>query len=94
MDKDKIHYVQEYNAVKDGFYNFFGNKGYKLEPAVSIASKVDPSVFLVGSCTNIFKQFVFGNTINYTGHALVQPAINSKYIPDISVGDIFFENNA
>lgn len=88
MDKDKIHYVQEYNAVKDGFYNFFGNKGYKLEPAVSIASKVDPSVFLVGSCTNIFKQFVFGNTINYTGHALVQPAINSKYFPDISVDAI------
>lgn len=88
MVKDKIDYIQEYNSIKDGFLVFFCGKGYELEPGVSIASKVDPSVFLVGSCTNVFKQRVFGDSISYSGHALVQPAINSKYFPDFNVDSI------
>ncbi len=78
-----MNYTQEYNNLKSEFWNFFLPKGYKHEPAVPLNSKVDPSVFLVGSCTNIFKQYFLNNAINPYGHALIQPGVNTKQIrPD------------
>ncbi|GEM_PF-5020983 len=72
--------TQEYSRLKSDFWNFFLSNGYQQEPAVPLNSKVDPSVFLVGSCTNIFKQYFLNHTINPQGHALIQPVVNTKQI--------------
>ena len=78
-----MNYTQEYNTLKSDFWDFFLTRGYKQEPAAPLNSKVDPSVFLVGSCTNIFKQYFLNNAINPQGHALIQPAVNTKQMrPD------------
>lgn len=77
-----MHYIEENNKVKSNFLKFFTEKGYIVEPSVALNSKIDPSVFLVGNCTNIFKQYLLSKTISDNGHVLVQPSINSKKIPD------------
>jgi hypothetical protein len=53
-----------------------------------VASKIDPTVFLVGNATNVFKQYFLNGKINKTGHIIIQPAINSKYLPDPNSCDI------
>ena len=83
-----MRYLEETNKVKSDFLNFFKANGYVLEPSVALNSKIDPSVFVVGSCTNVFKPHVLNKDIANTGHALVQPAINSKKFPDFSSQDI------
>ncbi|MBR4507376.1 MAG: hypothetical protein IKP24_02470 [Alphaproteobacteria bacterium] len=77
-----MHYTEENNRIKSDFITFFKEKGYVLEPSVALNSKIDPSVFLVGNCTNVFKQRLLNQNIGNSGHVLVQPAINSKKIPD------------
>lgn len=77
-----MHYREENDKIRSNFITFFKEKGYVLEPSVALNSRIDPSVFLVGSCTNVFKQRLLNKNIAVGGHILVQPAINSKKIPD------------
>lgn len=79
-----MEYTARYHQLQDDFVNFFGNRGYALEPSVPLNSKIDPTVFVIGSCTNVFKQFLLGKPISDAGHMLVQPSVNSKYLPDIT----------
>ena len=79
----EMEYTEEFNKLKSNFVRFITlEKGYKLEPVLPLNSRVDSTVFLIGSCTNVFKPYFLSNTIEGCGHALIQPGINTK--------DIFF----
>ena len=83
-----MHYVEENNKIKSGFLTFFKEKGYIIESSVALNSKIDPSVFVVGNCTNVFKQRLLNKNISDRGHILEQPSINSKKFPDFTSNDI------
>ena len=88
-----MEYTKEFNELKGNFTQFITlQKGYKLEPTLPLDSKVDPTVFLIGSCTNVFKPYFLSNRIEDSGHALVQSGINTKQlsITDMSQPQRFY----
>ena len=75
-----IDYVKENNYVKKMFFNYLKESGYEILDCVAVNSKIDSSVFLVGSCTNVFKPIFLSDRISDFGHFIIQPSINSKYV--------------
>jgi hypothetical protein len=83
-----MNYIKENDYVKNSFTEFFVNNGFKMEESIALNSKIDSSVFLVGSCTNVFKQYFLNRNIHNHGHVLVQPSINSKYLSNLYDSDM------
>lgn len=75
-----MNYIKENDFVKNSFTEFFMDIGFKKVDSVELNSKIDSSVFLIGSCTNIFKQYFLNGNIHSNGHVLVQPSINKEKI--------------
>lgn len=64
-------------AVATEFREFFEARGYDEVPSVSVASKVDPTVRLVGSSTSIFKQRISTCDLAHPGSFVVQTAVRT-----------------
>lgn len=73
--------------IKDDFQKFYKEDNYSIIDPVAVNSKIDPSVFLVGSCTNVFKH-KFLNNSNGNRYVLVQPSLNSKYLTNLYTDNI------
>lgn len=73
--------------IKEEFKNFYKDNNYKILEPVSINSKIDPTVFLVGSCTNVFKSIFLNKDVDSNGFIIVQPSVNSKFLENIYSDD-------
>ena len=69
--------------IIEEFKKFYKDNNYKILDSVAVNSKIDPTVFLVGSCTSVFKTIFLNNEVDMNGYIVVQPSINSKFLENI-----------
>lgn len=69
--------------IEENFKSFFSSKGYIEESDVKLTSKVDTSVFLVGSTISVFKPLLLNEKNSGVGHYLVQRAIRTRVLKDL-----------
>lgn len=71
--------IIEHEKLDREFYSFFTRRGYtKLDP-VGITSRVDDTVYLVNSATNLFKPFISNND---TRIFVAQPSMRTQILND------------
>jgi len=64
----------------NSFKNFFSVMGYIEHTPVGINSKIDESVYFVGSTISVFKKYILTNTIPLNGYYLSQRCIRTQNI--------------
>lgn len=69
--------------IREDFKKFYRDNNYKILDPVSVNSKIDPTVFLVGSCTSVFKSIFLNKEVDSNGFIIAQPSVNSKFLENI-----------
>lgn len=52
-----MYWIEKNKQIIESFLGFYSSKAYSPLASVAVSSRVDPTVFLVNSATNLFKQF-------------------------------------
>ena len=69
----------EHETLEKKFASFFASHGYTELDAVDIASRVDKTVYLVNSATNLFKLFLSNGD---TRIFVAQPSMRTQILHD------------
>ena len=78
FDTEKNKYYAEF--IIDSFKEHFRFRGYEEHQPVQINSKIDDSVYFIGSTISVFKKYLLSNTIDPIGYFLVQRCIRTQNI--------------
>lgn len=78
------HCIKKQNEILvNGFKNMFASKGYLEVNEVKITSKIDSSVFFVGSTISVLKPYLLNGNIPEKGLFIVQRAIRTRMLKDL-----------
>ncbi|MFB5759346.1 hypothetical protein [Paenibacillus medicaginis] len=80
MDSGKFsaqHIRMNHQNIIDRFNSYYESKGFVKHAPVSINSKMDPSVYLIGSTISVLKPYLFAGEIPDRGFYLVQRCIRT-----------------
>ena len=71
--------VQEHKWLEHAFRSFYARRGYTALAPVRITSRIDPTVYLVNSATNLFKQYIADDDVCVFA---IQPSMRTQILCD------------
>ena len=87
LDLKNNNIVEITDKILSDFKECFSNFGYIEHPDVQISSKIDKSVWLIGSTISVFKQYLINEKIPDKGYFLIQRCIRTQNLQKITKGE-------
>lgn len=80
-------YSNYLDFIENTFTKCFSEKGYAEEHPVKVTSRIDKTVDFVGSKISPLKHFVLDNSINESGHFLIQDCFRTQGLKKLKTVD-------
>lgn len=71
--------------ITNNFFDYFDKQKYIKIPSVKISSRIDKSVFLIGSTISVLKEYIIKDTIPSNGLYIFQRVIRSRLLDQIFI---------